>query len=113
MNPLITKLFVALFLSSIFSTTLAQKGRMEKIAMQCKDILLADRTVVAVSSFTNSAATEDVNKLRPAGLVDMLTNALFNTGCYSVLERKNLNEIIREQDFSNSKKADRKTKISN
>jgi curli biogenesis system outer membrane secretion channel CsgG len=36
------------------------------------------------------------------GMSDMLTNALFNTGKFIVLERERLDEVIEEQDRANS-----------
>ncbi len=102
-----TLLFVILLLSSMISYS--QKGRIEKIKEECKDLPLSKRTVVAVSSFSISIQKNDSSKFNPNALSDMLTNALFNTNCFSVLERKNLKEIITEQDLNNGVRFDKKT----
>jgi curli biogenesis system outer membrane secretion channel CsgG len=45
---------------------------------------------------------QDVGK----GIADMLVDRLVNDGVYSVIERKELDKIIAEQNFSNSDRAD-------
>src|SRR5258708_3501421 len=45
---------------------------------------------------------QDVGK----GIADMLVDRLVNDGTYSVIERKALNKILTEQNFSNSDRAD-------
>lgn len=81
---------------------------LEKIENICPNLPIKQRTLIAVSSFTNSSGN---NKFRAEGLTDMLTNALFNSGCFGVLERKNMGEVMAEQNFSNSNRADKKTKV--
>ena len=41
-----------------------------------------------------------------AGIADLLVNKLVQDGTYSVIERKELDKIIKEQNFSNSDRAD-------
>src|SRR5690349_12556709 len=55
---------------------------------------------IAVSAFEYRAGqgSHDIGE----GMSDMLTNALFNTGKFIVLERENLNEVIAEQDRADS-----------
>ncbi|MDR3418308.1 MAG: CsgG/HfaB family protein [Nevskia sp.] len=54
---------------------------------------------VAVSAFDYQAAKRgDIGE----GMADMLSNALFNSGRFIVLERQHLDEVTREQDLSNS-----------
>lgn len=48
---------------------------------------------------------QDVGK----GIADILVDRLVNDGTYSVIERKELNRIIAEQNFSNSDRADPST----
>lgn len=43
------------------------------------------------------------------GMSDMLTNALFNTGRFIVLERERLDEVMEEQDLSNSNRFKKET----
>ena len=47
-------------------------------------------------------SNQDVGK----GIADMLVDRLVNDGVYSVIERKELDKIIKEQNFSNSDRAD-------
>jgi len=54
---------------------------------------------VAVSAFDYKAAQRsDVGQ----GMADMLSDSLFNTGRFIVLEREHLNEVTQEQDLANS-----------
>jgi len=48
---------------------------------------------------------QDIGK----GITDMLVDRLVNDGTYSVIERKQLDKIIAEQNFSNSDRADAST----
>src|SRR6476620_7122271 len=45
---------------------------------------------------------QDIGK----GIADILVDKLVNDGAYSVIERKQLDKIIAEQNFSNSDRAD-------
>ena len=47
-------------------------------------------------------SNQDVGK----GIADMLVDKLVNDGTYSVIERKMLDKILAEQNFSNSDRAD-------
>ncbi|HZR37800.1 MAG TPA: CsgG/HfaB family protein [Nevskia sp.] len=54
---------------------------------------------VAVSAFDYKAAQRsDIGQ----GMADMLSDSLFNTGRFIVLEREHLNEVTQEQDLANS-----------
>lgn len=54
---------------------------------------------IAVSNFEYRASgNPDVG----SGMADMLSNALFNTNAFIVLERQALNEVTAEQDLANS-----------
>ncbi len=55
---------------------------------------------IAVSAFEYRAGqgSREIGE----GMSDMLTNALFNTGRFIVLERENLDEVMEEQDRANS-----------
>jgi curli biogenesis system outer membrane secretion channel CsgG len=54
---------------------------------------------VAISAFDYKAAQRsDVGQ----GMADMLSDSLFNTGRFIVLEREHLNEVTQEQDLANS-----------
>ena len=45
---------------------------------------------------------QDIGK----GIADILVDKLVNDGAYSVIERKQLDKILAEQNFSNSDRAD-------
>src|SRR5436305_12160861 len=40
------------------------------------------------------------------GMADQVVDALVNDGSFGVIERKKLNTVLAEQDFSNSERAD-------
>jgi curli biogenesis system outer membrane secretion channel CsgG len=70
---------------------------------------------VAVLSFDNAAvessaakalgATQDVG----ASLADVLVKELFKSGTYSIIERRAIDQVLKEQNFSNSSRVDVKT----
>lgn len=61
---------------------------------------------VAVSNFEYRASgNPDIG----SGMADMLSNALFNTNRFIVLERQALNEVTAEQDLSNSSRFKKET----
>lgn len=70
------------------------------------------RARVAVMDFdystvqTVSAAVFGTNVDIGKGIVDMLVNDLVKDGSYSVIERKAMDKILAEQNFSNSNRAD-------
>ena len=58
------------------------------------------KKIVAVSRFDNktaysSAAIGD-------GMADQLTDALMQSGQFTVMERQNIKDVIKEEDFANS-----------
>ena len=67
---------------------------------------------VAVMNFDYSAVTTSVTQLWGTnqdvgrGVADMLVDKLVEDGAYSVIERKALDKILAEQNFSNSDRAD-------
>jgi curli biogenesis system outer membrane secretion channel CsgG len=67
---------------------------------------------VAVMNFDYSAVITNVNALWGSnqdvgkGIADMLVDKLVEDGAYSVIERKELDKILAEQNFSNSDRAD-------
>ena len=66
------------------------------------------RPTVAVLSFEYGtvqrwwSANQDIGE----GISDMIVDALVNDGSYRVIERKRLDAILAEQNFSNSERAD-------
>src|SRR5215469_4595469 len=55
---------------------------------------------------TASAAVFGTNVDVGKGIVDLLVTDLVKDGTYSVIERKQLDKILAEQNFSNSNRAD-------
>jgi curli biogenesis system outer membrane secretion channel CsgG len=72
----------------------------------------AQKKRVAVMNFDYAAVTTSVTQLWGTnqdvgkGIADMLVDRLVNDGVYSVIERKQLDKILAEQNFSNSDRAD-------
>jgi curli biogenesis system outer membrane secretion channel CsgG len=67
---------------------------------------------VAVMNFDYAAVSSSVRQLFGSdqdvgkGIADMLVDRLVNDGVYSVIERKELDKVLAEQNFSNSDRAD-------
>src|SRR5664279_4929519 len=59
--------------------------------------------------YTNVAAIFGSNQDIGKGIADILVDKLVNDGVYSVIERKQLDKILAEQNFSNSDRADPNT----
>jgi curli biogenesis system outer membrane secretion channel CsgG len=55
---------------------------------------------------TSTAAVFGTNVDVGKGIVDLLVNGLVKDGTYSIIERKALDKIMAEQNFSNSNRAD-------
>ena len=55
---------------------------------------------------TNVAALFGTDQDVGKGITDLIVDKLVNDGVYSVIERKQLDKIIKEQNFSNSDRAD-------
>ena len=72
----------------------------------------AQKKRVAVMNFDYATVQTDVqaifgtNKDIGAGITDLLVDKLVSDGVFSVIERKELDKIIKEQNFSNSDRAD-------
>ena len=75
----------------------------------------AQKKRVAVMNFDYAAVTTSVRQLFGSdqdvgkGIADLLVDKLVADGVYSVIERKELDKIIAEQNFSNSDRADSAT----
>src|SRR5580698_3112746 len=72
----------------------------------------AQKKRVAVMNFDYATVSASVTQLFGSnqdigkGIADLLVDKLVNDGVYSVIERKQLDKIIAEQNFSNSDRAD-------
>lgn len=75
----------------------------------------AERRRVAVMEFEYGTVMSSVqaifgtNQDIGRGISDMLVNQLVNDGSYRVIERAQLDKIVKEQNFSNSNRADSST----
>src|ERR1035437_5497851 len=71
-----------------------------------------DKKRVAVMNFEYGTVSTYVSQIFGSnvdigkGIADMLVDRLVNDGKYSVIERKALDKLITEQNFSNSDRAD-------
>src|SRR5215469_8490983 len=72
-----------------------------------------DKKRVAVMNFDYGTVSTQVGQIFGSsnvdigkGIADMLVDRLVNDGTYSVIERKALDKLIAEQNFSNSDRAD-------
>jgi len=73
-------------------------------AQQKKRVAVMNFDYATVQSSVQAifGANQDIGK----GIADLLVDKLVNDGTYSVIERKMLDKIIAEQNFSNSDRAD-------
>jgi curli biogenesis system outer membrane secretion channel CsgG len=88
---------VCLLAAALASPVHAQNKRKPRIAVMDFDYA----TVQTVSSAV-FGTNVDVGK----GIVDLLVTDLVKDGTYSIIERKQLDKILAEQNFSNSNRAD-------
>jgi curli biogenesis system outer membrane secretion channel CsgG len=63
------------------------------------------RIAVKAFEFKAASGSGDIGR----GMSDMLSNALFNTNRFIVLERENIKEVIEEQDFGATGRVKRET----
>jgi curli biogenesis system outer membrane secretion channel CsgG len=79
------------------------------------DVSAQQKKRVAVLSFddaavkSSAAAAIGTGQDVGAGLADVLVKELLKSGPYSIIERRALDEVLKEQNFSNSSRADAKT----
>ena len=78
-----------------FAQKLGKKTSVEKVEKICDGLAAADKPIVAIMPFKLAApgAAQNVG----TGLPDMMVNALFNSGCFRVVERERLADIMKEQ----------------
>jgi Uncharacterized protein involved in formation of curli polymers len=90
-------------LSILISLTLPVfgQGKKKRVAVMNFDYSTVSSSVAQIFGSTNS----DIGK----GIADLLVEKLVNSGQYSVVERKQIDKILAEQNFSNSDRADATT----
>jgi len=73
-------------------------------AQQKKRVAVMDFDYATVSTYVMQlyGSNQDIGK----GIADLLVDNLVNSGVYSVIERKQLDKVLAEQNFSNSDRAD-------
>lgn len=71
-------------------------------------VLSFDDSAVKSSAAAAIGSTQDVG----AGLADVLVKELLKHGPYSIIERRALDAVLKEQNFSNSSRADPKSAAS-
>jgi curli biogenesis system outer membrane secretion channel CsgG len=78
-------------------------------------VLAQSKKRIAVLNFDYATVQSDIraifggNQDVGKGIADLLVNQLVSTGTYSVIERKALDKLLAEQNFSNSDRADTTT----
>lgn len=80
-----------------FTVLLSAQAQKKRVAVMNFDYATVKTSVAALFG-----SDQDVGK----GITDMLVDRLVNDGKYRVIERKELDKIIAEQNFSNSDRAD-------
>ena len=93
-----TMCFVAALLLIVAADASAQQKK--RVA-----VLSFDDAAVRSSSTSAFGTSQDVG----AGLADVLINELLKNGAYLLVERTALDAVLKEQNFSNSSRADAKT----
>ena len=88
---------IALFILFFTLVATAPAQQKKRVAVMNFDYATVQSGVAALFG-TN----QDIGK----GIADILVDKLVNDGAYSVIERKQLDKIIAEQNFSNSDRAD-------
>lgn len=74
-------------------------GQIEEIEKICTDIPRQERTAVSIGEFTFSAQG-GYDRSAGVGLRKMLSNALVECGCYRVVERAQLNTVMKGQELA-------------
>ena len=93
-----------LLLSAIFPALSITQAHSQDSAKRRPRIAVLDFDYGTVQ--TSSAAFFGSNVDVGRGIVDLLVTGLVKDGTYSVIERKALDKILAEQNFSNSDRAD-------
>jgi curli biogenesis system outer membrane secretion channel CsgG len=89
---------------ALLAATLAAPANAQTAAKRRPRIAVMDFDYATVQ--TVSAAVFGTNVDIGKGIVDLLVTGLVKDGSYSVIERKALDKILSEQNFSNSNRAD-------
>jgi len=93
------RISIALILSVSFLAALSPQPK-KRVAILTFDYATVQSNVAAIFG-----SNQDIGK----GIADLLVDRFVNGGVYSVIERKALDAIMKEQNFSNSDRADANT----
>lgn len=96
MKKLLLSFLALSLLLALFTQPLAAKG---------------DKIRIGVLRFTNQTAAGWWNSQVASELSDMLASELVSTNAFSVLERKEIDAVLNEQDLSASGRVSNKTKV--
>jgi len=96
------RIFIALIVALAFAAGLAERPAGAQAHKPRIAILDFDYGTVQTYSSAMFGSNVDVGK----GIADLLVNDLVKDGTYSIIERKALDKIMAEQNFSNSNRAD-------
>lgn len=100
--------FILISIMLLFTIQLnAQKTKLQEVKRVCEGLSPAEKPIVAVMQFKMAAPGAD--QAVGTGLPDMLMNALLNSGCFRVVERERLNDIVQEQGLGLSGVGDEST----
>ena len=88
----------------LFLSAPSLAGAQTQASTRTKRVAILDFDYSTVRSEAAALFGTDIDVGR--GISDMLVTSLVNDGTYSVIERAMLNQILAEQDFSNSDRAD-------
>jgi curli biogenesis system outer membrane secretion channel CsgG len=91
------------FLLTVVAGFTAQSGRAQNAPRRPR-IAVMDFDYATVHSYSSAIFGQDVDIGK--GISDLLVTDLVKNGSYSVIERKALDKIMAEQNFSNSDRAD-------
>ena len=88
-----------LLLISIMSAT-AQKTKVEKTEQVCTGLEASQKPLVAVMPFKIGAA--NTRREVGSGMTDVMMDALLNSGCFQIVERDRMDDIMKEQGLGQS-----------
>ncbi len=91
------KFFSSAFLFFLFASSLLAQTKVENVKEICTGLQKSEKPLVAVMPF--EVSVQGTGSAVGTGLPDMLMNALLNTGCFRVVERARLNDIMKEQNL--------------
>jgi len=96
-------LFITACLGLALATATAAQAQSANATARKKRVAVFDFDYATVHAYSRAIFGSDIDVGR--GVSDLLVTMLVKDGTYSVIERKNLDKILGEQNFSNSDRA--------